>query len=67
MNDRLGLTLRVVDPFNTSRETATTIDPQFYQVSGRRRAIRGLLVNVSWTFGRGSKEHDRDAPDPDSP
>ncbi len=65
MNDRLGLTLRLVDPFNTSRETSTTIDPQFYQVSDRRRAIRGLLLSASWTFGRGSKEHDREPNDPD--
>jgi outer membrane receptor for ferrienterochelin and colicin len=51
MNDRMSLTLRVIDPFNTSRERSTTIDPRFSQVSDRRRVIRGLLVSVNWRFG----------------
>jgi len=50
MDDQMALTLRVIDPFNTSRESSTTIDPLFYQVSDRTRAIRGLLLSVSWTF-----------------
>ena len=50
-NDRLSLTLRVIDPFDTSREINTTLDPQFTQVSDRRRAIRGLLLSANWTFG----------------
>jgi len=58
-NDRMSLTLRVIDPFNTSRESSTTIDPRFYQVSDRRRAIRGLLLSVTWMFGR-SQQHGRD-------
>ena len=45
------MTLRVIDPLNSSRERSTTIDPQFYQTSVRRRAIRGLLVSVNWMFG----------------
>ena len=56
MNDRLSLTLRVIDPFNTSIERSTTVDPRFYQVSDRRRAIRGLLLNVNWTLGKPKEE-----------
>jgi outer membrane cobalamin receptor len=56
MGDQLNLTLRAIDPFNTSRESSTTIDPQFYQVSDRTRAIRGLLVSVNWTFGKPQKD-----------
>lgn len=55
MGDRLSVTLRVIDPFNSSRERSTTIDPRFYQVSDRRRAIRGLLLSVNWMFGRPQK------------
>jgi len=58
-NDRVSVTLRVIDPFNTSRESSTTIDPRFYQVSDRRRAIRGLLVSVTWFFGR-PRQHGRE-------
>jgi outer membrane receptor protein involved in Fe transport len=56
MRDQLSLTLRVIDPFNTSLERSTTIDPRFYQVSERRRQIRGLLLSVTWTFGTAHKE-----------
>ena len=63
MNDQMSLTLRVIDPFNSSRERNTTIDPRFYQVSDRRRAIRGLLLSISWTFGKPRKEHERDPND----
>ena len=55
LNDRLSLTLRLIDPFNTSVESNTTIDPLFYQVSDRRRKVRGLLLNVNWMFGKSSK------------
>jgi hypothetical protein len=65
MNDQMSLTLRVIDPFNGSRERSTTIDPRFYQVSDRRRAIRGLLLSVSWTFGK-PKEHESDPIDPNA-
>jgi hypothetical protein len=63
MDDRMSLTLRVIDPFNTSRESNTTIDPRFYQVSDRRRAIRGLLLSVNWTFGKPKEEHTREPND----
>jgi hypothetical protein len=63
MNDQMSLTLRVIDPFNSSRERNTTIDPRFYQVSDRRRAIRGLLLSVTWTFGKPQREHERDPND----
>ena len=63
MNDQVNLTMRVMDPFNTSHERVTTTDPRFYQVSDRRRAIRGLLLNVTWNFGKPPKEHDRERPD----
>jgi outer membrane cobalamin receptor len=55
MQDKLSLTLRVIDPFNTSRESNTTIDPRFYQVSERARSIRGLLLSANWTFGKPPK------------
>ncbi|MEO8450698.1 MAG: outer membrane beta-barrel protein [Gemmatimonadota bacterium] len=55
-NDRLSLTLRLIDPFNTSVETSTTIDPRFYQVADRRRAVRGLLLNVNWALGNPKAE-----------
>jgi hypothetical protein len=63
MEDRMSVTLRVIDPFNTSRESNTTIDPRFYQVSDRRRVIRGLLVSVNWTFGKPQEEHTREQND----
>ena len=55
MQDRLSLTLRVIDPFKTSRESNTTIDPRFYQVSERTRAIRGALLSANWIFGKPPK------------
>ncbi|MDQ6634545.1 MAG: TonB-dependent receptor [Gemmatimonadota bacterium] len=63
MADQLSVTLRVIDPFNMSRETNTTIDPRFFQVTRRSRAIRGLLLSVNWTFGRSQKEEHRGQPD----
>lgn len=57
--DRLSLTLRVIDPFDTSHERSTTIDPRFVQVSDRARAIRGLLLSASWTFGKPEKAPER--------
>ena len=63
MNDQLSLTLRVIDPFNTSLERSTTADPNFYQVSDRRRLLRGLLLSVNWNFGKSQKEQDRESND----
>jgi outer membrane cobalamin receptor len=63
MADQLSLTLRVIDPFNTSHESNTTIDPRFFQVTQRSRAIRGLLLSVNWTFGSSPKEERRGQPD----
>ena len=57
MDDRMSLTLRVLDPFNTSLESNTTIDPRFVQVSNRQRVIRGLQLSLGWIFGR-PKEKD---------
>jgi hypothetical protein len=59
MNDQLNLTLRVIDPLNTSLERNTTIDPSFYQLSDRRRLVRGLQLNATWLFGHVKKENDR--------
>ncbi len=56
VNDRLSLTLRITDPFNTWFERNTTIDPLFTQVTERRRKIRGLLLNINWMFGKPTKE-----------
>ncbi|HEX3534351.1 MAG TPA: TonB-dependent receptor [Gemmatimonadaceae bacterium] len=70
MQDKMSLTLRVIDPFNTSRESNTTIDPRFYQVSDRTRSIRGLLLSANWTFGKPPKVHkseDLVGPDVGSP
>ena len=61
--DQMSLTLRVIDPFNSSRETSTTIDPRFYQVSDRRRAIRGVLLSANWTFGKPAKGQGRNLSD----
>lgn len=60
MDDQLNVTLRVIDPFNTSSENSTTVDPRFYQISKRARQIRGLLLGFSWTFGKPVKEKDDD-------
>jgi hypothetical protein len=60
MQDRMSVTLRVIDPFNTSRESSTTIDPRFYQTSARSRQIRGLLLSANWAFGNSPKNK----PDP---
>lgn len=58
--DRLSLTLRVSDPFNMARERSTTSDPRFFQVSDRTRSARGLMLSVSWTFGKPAKKgHDQ--------
>jgi hypothetical protein len=58
MDDRVNVTLRVLDPFNTERERSITTDPRFYQTSERFRRTRGLLVNLAWNFGAKPKEHD---------
>ncbi|MGI8510159.1 MAG: TonB-dependent receptor domain-containing protein [Gemmatimonadaceae bacterium] len=58
MQDQLSLTLRVIDPFNTSHERGTTFDPHFFQTSDRSRAVRGLLLSASWTFGKPEKGKD---------
>ena len=55
MQDQTSVTLRVIDPFNTSRETTTTIDPRFSQVADRRRVIRGLVLSINRTFGHAPK------------
>ena len=70
MQDKMSLTLRVIDPFNTSRESNTTIDPRFFQVSERARSIRGLLLSANWTFGKPPKvrkSEDLVGPDAGSP
>ncbi len=64
MDDRVNVTLRVIDPFNTSTERFTTSDPRFLQVSDRRRTIRGLVLSATWNFGRGPKDEDRSEGDP---
>jgi hypothetical protein len=63
MNDQMSVTLRMIDPLNTSLERSTTVDPLFYQVSDRRRLVRGLLLSVNWIFGKAKKEKDRDVID----
>ena len=63
MNDQMSVTLRLIDPFNTSLERSTTIDPAFFQVSDRRRLVRGLLVSVNWIFGNSKKDKESDTID----
>ena len=58
MDDQLSVTLRVIDPFDTSRENSTTIDPRFVQFSSRARKVRGVLLGFSWTFGKPIKDED---------
>lgn len=60
LGDRMNVTLRITDPLNSFRESSTTIDPRFYQVSDRRRAIRGLQLNVNWMFGKPQEEGRRE-------
>ncbi len=60
MDDQLSVTLRVIDPFNTSREGSTTIDPRFTQVSIRARQNRGVLLGLSYTFGKPEKDKEGD-------
>jgi hypothetical protein len=55
MNDRVNVTVRVLDPFRTERERSITNDPRFYQVSNRSRQARGLLLNLAWNFGASPK------------
>ena len=52
LQDQLSVTLRVIDPFDSSHERGTTFDHGFVLTSDRARAIRGLLVSASWTFGK---------------
>jgi outer membrane cobalamin receptor len=65
MDDKLSVALRLIDPFNSSRQRSTTIDPRFVQVSERWRADRGLLLSVNWSFGSAPKLRDGDEPDRD--
>ncbi len=60
MDEQLNVTLRIIDPFNTSRENSTTTDPRFYQISKRARQIRGLLLGFSWTFGKPLRDKEED-------
>ncbi|MEI6741258.1 MAG: TonB-dependent receptor [Gemmatimonadaceae bacterium] len=53
--DRLSLTLRVTDPFATEWERSITDDPRFFQTSLRRRQVRGVLLNLTWNFGKPPK------------
>ena len=59
MDDQLSLTLRVIDPLDTSRERSLTFDPRFVQTSNRTRPIRALLLSASWTFGKPDKSEDK--------
>ncbi|MGH7615969.1 MAG: outer membrane beta-barrel family protein, partial [Gemmatimonadaceae bacterium] len=58
MADQLSVILRVIDPFDTSHQRGTTTDPRFVQTSDQYRAIRGLLLSASWTFGKPDKSAD---------
>jgi hypothetical protein len=64
MDDRLSLTLRLIDPFNSSRERSFTTDPAFYQLTDRQRLIRGVLLTANWMFGRPTEDKPIDANPP---
>ncbi len=64
MDERLALTLRIIDPFSSATEISTTIDPRFIQESNRTRVIRGLLISANWTFGKQRKQHEQLPDDP---
>ena len=55
-SNQTSVTLRVIEPFNTLRERSATIDPAFYQLSDRTRAVRSLLLSVNWLFGKPPKD-----------
>ncbi|HKW47322.1 MAG TPA: TonB-dependent receptor [Gemmatimonadaceae bacterium] len=59
MADRLSLTLRIIDPFSTTRDRSATLDPEFVQINDRTRPIRGLQLNATWMFGRPNKKDDQ--------
>ncbi len=54
--DRVNLTVRITDPFATEWERSYTSDPAFYQISQRNRQVRGVLLNLTWIFGKPPKE-----------
>ena len=56
MADRLSLTMRVIDPFNTASERSETFDPRFSQLTNRTRTIRGVLLSASWAFGKPARK-----------
>ena len=64
VQDRMNVTLRVIDPFNSFRESSTTIDPSFFQISDRRRVMRGLQLNVNWVFGKAQEDRHREPLEP---
>jgi outer membrane cobalamin receptor len=57
--DRMSLTLRILDPFSTTRDRSATLDPTFIQINDRTRPVRGLLLSATWMFGRPNKKNDR--------
>lgn len=64
LNNRVSVTLRVLDPFSTERETSYVNDARFTQVSRRSRQARGLLLNATWNFGRPAKDKRLDETEP---
>ena len=56
LDDQLSVTLRMLDPFSTSLERSTTVDPRFNQVTDRVRYVRGIGLSLSWTFGKPDKK-----------
>ena len=56
--------MRVTDPFSTEREGSTIADPRFTQISERVRRVRGVLLNVTWNFGKPQKEQRLDEGEP---
>jgi outer membrane cobalamin receptor len=61
--DRVNLTLRIVDPFNTNHDASSTLDPRFYQEAVRHTRNRGLFLSVNYNFGEVPKDRGIDAGD----
>ena len=57
MGDRFNVTVRVVDPFRTEHWEFTTTDPSFVQTSDFMPHVRGVLLSLSWNFGKPLKDH----------
>ena len=59
LTNRLNLTMRIIDPFGTTRQRSGTLDPAFTQINSRLRSSRGVQLIATWLFGRQKKDTDQ--------